>query len=324
MTGELDLSIIIVNWNSLAYLRGCLASLLSIRGIERFETIVIDNASRDACVETLQHEFAWVRCIASKVNLGFAAANNLGFSLSRGRNVLFLNPDTEVFESAISELAAAISSIQDAGIVGARLLNSDLTLQTSCLQSFPTIMNQMLDSEFIRSRTQRSRLWGNRAAFESPSGPVAVDVISGACMMVKREAFEGVRGFSSGYFMYSEDVDLCLRVRKAGWRCYYVGQATVVHHGGCSSKKAPRENFGSILMRESRYRLFTRWRGKAYARLYRVSVIFGASSRLTLLAMALVASCGFRDCRNLKSSARKWLAILRWALGLEPWAARLK
>ena len=318
-----DLSIIIVNWKSVPYLCQCLRSIHANQGKLECEILVVDNASGDDCCEVLGQEFPLVQCICSSVNLGFAAANNLGFAHSHGRNALFLNPDTEVTAGSLQFLVSTLEAQPDAGIVGARLLNSDLTLQTSCVQSFPTILNQMLDADALRDTFPSSRLWGTRALFKPASGPARVDAVSGACLMVRREIFKRVGGFNTQYFMYSEDVDLCWRIRKAGWSAYYVASATVIHHGGRSSMKEPQDGFAVVLMRESRMRLLDSWRGAAYAATYRATTALAAILRLAVL-WALIVVVRSRDRRKtLHNSADKWIKVLRWTLGLEPWAKEL-
>ncbi len=319
----MDLSIIIVNWKSIAYLRDCLRSIdYHANGIT-FEIIVVDNASGDGCPEILADEFPTVRCIASAENLGFAGANNLGVQHARGRNLLFLNPDTVIMANALQAMMSTLDSRADAGAVGVMLLNSDFSVQTCCVQSFPTILNQVLDAEALRKCFPRSRLWGMQALFDGDAATASVDSISGACLMIKDGTFAEVGGFSTDYFMYAEDVDLCFRVKKAGHRNYLVSSARVVHHGGRSSAHEPQNNFAAVLMRESRLRWLRTWRGATYAALYRASTAVAAGCRLAVLETGIaVVRRGDRKSA-LGYSAEKWNKILRWSLGLEPWAKKL-
>ena len=319
----MDLSIIIVNWNSLPFLRKCLLSIYrNVSGIA-FEVIVIDNASTEECAEVRQ-QFEQVVLICSKTNMGFGAANNLGASLARGDNLLFLNPDTEVLGNAVQKLYLALNSQPAVAIAGAKLLNSDLTLQTSCVQAFPTILNQVLDSDALRTLFPKWRIWGTSAFYAPPSCNVPVDAVSGACLMIKKRVFDEIGGFSAQFFMYSEDVDLCLRTRKAGWGSCYLGSAEVLHHGGRSSAGETRNNFATVLMRESRLRLLTRWRGLGYARAYRAITAAAALCRVILLRSILLACCRPSRRNSLLSSAEKWTRVFRWAIGLENWATELR
>ena len=141
----MDLSIVIVNWNSVDFLCKCLTSVYANSKGTSFEVIVIDNASFDGCEEMIQNEFSLVRFIQSQKNLGFARANNLASEQATGKVLLFLNPDTEVIGPALQCMVDLLESAPDAGLVGPKLLNTDLSVQMSCIQSFPSILNLALD-----------------------------------------------------------------------------------------------------------------------------------------------------------------------------------
>lgn len=162
----MDLSIIIVNWNSKDYLRKAIASIeTETKGIE-LEVIVIDGGSFDGCVEMLRRYYPQVVFIQSDKNLGFAKANNEAFKASRGRNILFLNPDTEVEGHAIKTLYDQLNALQNAGIVGPKLLNTDRSIQESCIRAFPTILNQVLESDVLRNMFPKAKLWGMKPLFQ--------------------------------------------------------------------------------------------------------------------------------------------------------------
>ena len=142
------------------------------------EIIVVDSGSFDGCDEMLAREFSSVIFIQSKKNIGFAKANNLGASRARGRCLLFLNPDTEFFEDSIRVLMEQLRTLLQAGAVGCKLLNSDRSLQASCVQAFPTVCNQVLNSEFLRRKFPNWKMWCNAALFANPPQPMPVQVIS--------------------------------------------------------------------------------------------------------------------------------------------------
>jgi N-acetylglucosaminyl-diphospho-decaprenol L-rhamnosyltransferase len=319
----MDLSIIIVNWNSAAYLRKCLASVYANTKNLQFEVIVIDNASYDGCQEMLRSEFPAVKFIQSEENLGFARANNRAFRESRGRHILFLNPDTEVIGAALEKLIRFLDATPDAGIVGCKLLNSDLTLQTSCIQAFPTILNQLLDAEILRRWLPRSRLWGMQPLFDDAAAAARVDAVSGACLLIRRALFESCAGFNTAYFMYSEDVDLCFQSRRAGWKNFYLRDAVVIHHGGRSSDTKLESSFSAIVFRESKRRFFVQHRGLTYAVLYGLTTAVAALARMAVLALAAAFSFGDEARKRRLQSLSKWARIFRWSLGLEGWARGL-
>lgn len=317
----MDLSIIIVNWNSKDYLRKCIDSIVStVYGIQ-YEIVVIDNASFDGCDEMLQQFYPQVRFIQGQQNRGFAWANNMAFQKSKGRNLLFLNPDTEVKDSSIETLYHHLNSLPNAGIVGATLLNSDGSVQTSCIQAFPTILNQLLDSNALRNLFPEADLWGMKPLFTGDAHPKQVDAVSGACLMIKRSIFEDVGMFNNEYFMYSEDIDLCFKVRKASLNTYYVPTAVILHHGGKSSSNSGSNAFSSVMMLESRWRFFRKTRGTWYGRAYRAGMFCISSIRIILLVVVMGPVLWiFGKASLLRNPIKKWKARLGWTLCFEKWA----
>lgn len=315
----MDLSIIIINWNSKTYLKECLKSLAGSANNLECEILVIDNASHDGSALMVAEEFPHVTFIQSERNLGFSGGNNRAVRQARGGLFLFLNPDTVVEGDALVKLVQTLRRLPDAGIVGARLLNGNRTLQTSCIQSFPTVVNQVLNCELLRRWFPRSSLWGMAALFSEAREPVPVEAVSGACLMIKRELFEHLGGFDERYFMYSEDIDLAFKIHQAGYKCYYVPGATVIHHGGGSSQNA-HSAFSNVMIRESVYRFMRLHRGHFAARCFRLAIGISALLRLPVaMAICLVRK---ETGLNAAASVRKWVSILRWSLGMESWAAK--
>jgi GT2 family glycosyltransferase len=323
MADQLDLSIIIINWNSVAFLRKCLATVRDNAAGLRYEVIVVDNSSYDGSAEMMRNEFPDYRFIQSQENQGFSRANNLGFRHSSGRHVLFLNPDTEIAGAALQKMVQVLDSAPDAGIAGAHLLNSDGSVQTSCIQRFPGILNQCLDADFLRDRFPNLAIWGMQPLLRKSKKPSPVEVISGACLMIQRDVFEAVGQFDEGYFMYAEDTDLSYKVYSASRKNYYCPTAVVTHHGGQSSSSAPQSNFSTVMIRESLHRFFVVHKGGLYAALYRVLTGVAALGRLLLLSLLLVLSLGCFRRGALLNAFRKWARVLRWSLGLEGWVNKL-
>ncbi len=315
-----ELSIVIVNFRSADFTRKCLQSIAKNASDMDLEIVVIDNDSHDGCGGMVQLEFPSVIFIQGEKNLGFAGANNLAAARCHGRFILFLNPDTEVQGSALQELIECLRSKPDVGMAGARLLNSDLSVQTTSITAFPTITNQVLGMDWLRRRFPGAPLWGIRPLFESHVQPVEVDAISGACMLVRKEVFDAVGGFDCGYFMYSEDLDLCLKVKRAGWKVCYVPSAHIVHHGGQSSSTRTESQFAAIMIRESLTRFMKMHRGATYAAAFRSLAGCTALFRLLLLLLASPIAVIPSQRQLLRSRFAKWSGIARWALGLQTWA----
>ena len=313
---DMDLSIVIVNWNSKAYLEKCLESVLIWTVDIEHEIIVIDGASFDGCGEMLQRRFPQVRFIQSQENIGFAKANNVAFRESRGRYILFLNPDTELIGPAINIMFDYIQKVPNSGAIGCKLLNADKSVQTSCLQAFPTLLNQFLDSELLRRLWPMSPLWGNAHLFRTQITAGEVEGIVGACIMVDRSLFEKVGLFSEDYFMYAEDLDLCYKIKQAGYMNYYLADASIIHFGGGSTEKSPSD-FSVVMMRESVWRMMRKTRGSVYSFAYRVSTMLSSTGRLILLMVVFPLHLLRRGEGSWNGSFRKWKAILTWSLGLK-------
>ncbi len=317
----MELSIIVVNWKSVDFVLDCIESIHKTTRDVGYEIIVVDNASGDDCCRIVSQAHPSVVVVGSERNIGFARANNLGAEKSKGEYLLFLNPDTVVLGEALKTMVARMRCTEHLGALGCRLLNRDLSLQTSCVQAFPNLTNQILGVEWLRKRSPRLPLWGMRALYASVHQDVFdVDAVSGACIMLRRDVFEQVGGFSTEYFMYAEEIDLCCKVRQAGWRVGYVPDAQIVHFGGESSKKQ-RDVFADIVMRDSVFKFMKKFRGATYAWLYRAALLGSAMLRLVLLAPLLLFPGKNRS--HVRGMCKKWYKIGAWSLAQERWIADL-
>jgi GT2 family glycosyltransferase len=312
----IELSIIFVNWNSTEYLRQCLESVYALtKGIE-FEIIVVDNASPQNDVDSLKVYYPSICLIKSAQNVGFAAANNIGFAQSSGKYVLFLNPDTKIIGDAINVMLSHIKSIPDAGIVSCRQLNAAMATELESIQPFPTILNRIIDSKFFL-RFKRFRELGGRAAIYSTSKDAAkVDVVPGTCVMLRREVFAAAGQFNTDYFMYAEDIDLCYSVRQLGLQTYFAGDASIIHYGGSSSKQRGGNAWVAVMQAKAVLKFCERTRGRFYAAGYRLAVAATSVVRLIILGLLIPFSFAFSRLRYVRSSFLKWFGLLKWATGL--------
>jgi GT2 family glycosyltransferase len=303
MSTDTCLSIIIVNWNSTDFARECIRSVYEHTSGVSFEIIVVDNASPANDVDLLQQSFPFLTIIKSKENLGFARANNLGVTKAKGECLLFLNPDTKLIQPAFELMIDALRSRPDAGGVCCKLLNEDLSVQTTCIQTFPTILNQALDADALRKRWPDSSLWGVAPLASACPEPVPVEVISGACLLTRRDVFVKVGMFSEDYFMYAEDLDLCRKLVLAGYRNYYTGATQLIHFGGGSSTP----DTATIMKWRSIVRYCEKHRGKSYTFLFRVVMVVVAMGRLSILTVMKRSTPG---APSGYSPMDKWKAIL--------------
>jgi GT2 family glycosyltransferase len=306
------ISIIIVNWKSKDFVRACLTSISRHCDPRDVEVVVVDGGSFDGCAEMVTREFPSVIFVQSPENIGFARANNLGVQHSSADLLLFLNPDTELLEDSPAVLRRHLESLPSAGIVACTLLNSDRSVQTSCVQRYPTVFNQLFATESLQRWFPGLRFWGVERWDETQE----VEVVIGACICMKRELFDKVGGFNDGYFMYGEDLDLCFKVRQANYRVYHVGDTQIVHH---SSGSTPQQlsNFSNLMMRESVYRFLNQHSGALNAHAYRAAMGLSAILRIGL-SLGVLGVTWLRNGKagNGTASLRKWVGILRWSLYL--------
>jgi N-acetylglucosaminyl-diphospho-decaprenol L-rhamnosyltransferase len=245
------LSIIIVSWNVRDLLIQCLIALSSdeVRGTLRIEIIVVDNASTDGSADAAT-AFPGVRLIANRRNLGYGRANNQGFQAARGAYLMVLNPDTVPQPGSLEALVTFAEAHPEAGIVAPRLLNADTSVQAAAFR-FPTLLMAAIDlfplPLMVPGRARRwlseSMLNGRYPGEAKAVQPFRIDHPLGACMLINRRAYECVGGFDPAIFMYSEEIDLALRFAKAGWECWQVPAARVVHLGGQSTRQMPGRMF---------------------------------------------------------------------------------
>ncbi|HEY9766546.1 MAG TPA: glycosyltransferase [Chroococcales cyanobacterium] len=243
-----NLSIAIVNWNAGEYLDACLSSIERETKIPH-EIWVVDNASTDGSKELLR-ERPDIRLIFNEGNAGFAAANNQMMRKSDASYFLLLNPDTVILDHALDRMVAYLERHPEAGAVGCKLLNPDLSLQPSCHAFYSTlgslIENKLL-TRLISWRSPRSP-W---LSFWDHESIRSVDWVTGACLMVRRETIEKVGGLDERFFMYGEEVDWQKRMREKGLQVHFLPEARVIHHGGGSAKKAKKPmNRQELLSRE--------------------------------------------------------------------------
>ena len=229
----IDVSIIMVSYNTRDLLRDCLESVPSGCAGLSFETFVVDNASSDGSEGMVDSEFPSVRLICNPDNLGFASANNLALRQATGRYVALLNPDTTLQPNALAELVRFMDDTPAAGYCGPRLLNGDGSHQPSA-RRFPTVFSAAFSLLGLARRYPRSRhaldlhaLHGHRARFR-------VDWMTGACLMVRSEVVRQVGLLDERYFLYFEETDWCRRMSSRGWEGWYVPSAEVIHLGGQS------------------------------------------------------------------------------------------
>ena len=256
------LSIIIVSWNVRELLRACLASIAPVRADIALEVIVIDSGSADGTPAMVREAFPWVTLIARPDNVGFPRGNNIGIRRARGDRLFLLNPDTVVVGDALSTLVNYLDNHPDVGVVGPQLRYPGGAVQSS-RRRFPTLATAFWESTWLESRAPR-RVLDRYHVRDRPDDAVSeVDWLVGAALMVRRDVVDEVGLLDEAYFMYSEELDWCYRIRQAGWRVVYLPEAEVIHHEGKSSEQAVTARH--VNFQRAKLRFFRKYHGRAAA-----------------------------------------------------------
>lgn len=301
-----ELSVVVVNFNTGPLLGECLASVRRFAGDVALEVLVVDNASTDGSAGVLR-EHPEVQGLRNPTNVGFARAVNQALAVAKGRSVLLLNPDTRIESPVFRRLLAFAEAHPGAGIVGPRLVNPDGTLQPSAYR-FPTLvqaagtvlgLKRLVPVGWLRARAGRwlGRWFGQLDPHRTPR---PVDLVTGACMLVRREVLDAIGGLDPRFFLYFEEKDYCLRARRAGFGTYFDPSTEVIHTIGGSSRQDPMV---TVVERCRSMRQYHDKHGGAATRLVLRGLFLGGG--LVRLAGALL--------RGDRRGARAWREVVGFA-----------
>lgn len=272
----MKISIVIVNWNTKDFLRQCLKSVHNNFYNKPYEIIVVDNNSKDGSPEMVKFLFPEIRLIQNKNNLGFAKANNQAIRIAKGEYVLLLNSDIEILENAIEILISSMDNDQKIGAMGGMQLSPEKVIQTVAARNFPTILTEFFVQTNLANWFPKNKLfakgWGanfDHRVFQE------VDTLSGAFMILRNKTINEIGAFDENIFMYSEDIELCYRIKKAGWKIVYNPNAKAIHYFNQSAKKFKEFTKGNINIKalQSKYYFFKKHYGKSYAFLFRLMTL---------------------------------------------------
>ena len=287
---KIELSILIVNYNTAQLLKNCLQSIYHAIQFGKLttqsEVIIVDNASNDNSVEILNKVFPQVHLILNKENLGFAKANNQAIKKAKGKYILLLNSDTKVDKSSLIKLLSMAKEKKEIGVVGGRLLNSDGTFQQS-MGFFPNLPQvffwmSFLDDLSFLSTLLRPYHITNKDFYQKSQ---FVDWVSGACMLVKKGTIEKVGLLDEAIFMYGEEVEWCYRIKQAGFQVVYIPDAKIIHFRGESSGE--KFNAGIIAEFKSILYFYRKHKSLFQQHLVRIILKFGALLRILLFGIII-------------------------------------
>jgi len=305
----MDLSVIIVNWNTKEFLLPCVRSALeSAQGISS-EVIVVDNGSRDGSGEEVKKKFPFIHLIENKKNLGFAKAANQGLEKASGGYLLLLNPDTQVKGSAIERLVSFMESHPEAGVAGGQLLNADASRQNS-IANFPSLATELLNKSLLRWLFPK-RFPGKERGYLKP---IEVDSVIGACMVVRWDTLDQVGLLDEDYFLFLEETDWCYRMKRRGWKVFHVPQAEIIHFQGKSAEKETA--LAKIEYYHSRYLFFKKHRG-----LFQwILLTIGLNMKLWVEFISMMIGCllTFFTIQTWRRKLSIYATLLKWHLKLCP------
>ncbi|MCC7201179.1 MAG: glycosyltransferase family 2 protein [Nitrospirae bacterium] len=247
----MELSILIVNWNTKEFLEGCLQSIYgSVKNIS-FEVIVVDNNSGDGSAEMVRKNFPEARLIENKDNAGFARGNNQAYAFSKGKTIGVLNPDTIIYPGTFEKMVAYLNSHAGVGAVSCKFLNPDGSLQRQYYRRFPTIstvffrytgLGQRIDTRFFRGKALSSFFYSDKT-FEQTE---KIEQPGATCLVMRRSLIEKTGLFDEQFPILFNDVDLCKRIWDAGYEIHVLSDAHITHYGGANIGKMPGEEFSRI------------------------------------------------------------------------------
>lgn len=301
----IDLSVVIVNWNTCDLLRNCLRSLQEQVKELSLEVFVVDNGSSDDSVAMVREEFPTVTLIENGRNLGFARANNMALRRARGRFFLLLNSDTVVIKGGLEGLLRTMEQDPAIGVAGLQLLNEDGSLQNS-VSNEPTLLTELGNKRLLRL------LWPTRypGKEQNYQEPLEVESVIGACMMIRCEAAKDVGLLDEDYFFFLEETDWCVRMRRAGWKVVHDPRFTLYHLQGKSAGKVNVR--ARIEYWRSRYTFFRKHHGRFARGILRGGLVVRGTINLLAMTLANLLTC-FTQAR-LRNKMHVYASILLWHL----------
>lgn len=236
----MDLSILIVSYNTCRLTLDCLQSVYDSRTVYTYEVIVVDNASSDDSVEAIERDYPQVTLVKNSTNTGFAKANNQAMAIAKGRYVLLLNSDTIVQPDTFQTMISYMDEHPDLGATGCKVILPDGSLDKACRRGFPTPTASFYYAfGFSKLFPDNPRFNQYQLGYLDPNDTYPVDCLVGAFMLVRQETIAQIGGLDETFFMYGEDIDWCYRIKQAGWGIQYYPGTYIVHYKGASSRRKP-------------------------------------------------------------------------------------
>jgi len=313
----MDVSVIIVSWNTRDLLRDCLKSVYEKTKMTIIEVIVVDNRSSDGSADMVEAEFPSAKIIRGE-NVGFAKANNIALRYAKGKDILFLNPDTRLETDAIDCMYAHLNTHRDTvSAVGCKLLNADGSVQLTCARRFPSAWTELCYFlGFERLFWFLPWMSGAEMRHWDHNNSCFVPCLSGACIMADGDLVRKIGGFSEEYFMYGEDLELCWKLTLEKRKLWYIAKERIYHFAGSSSAKRGASFHVTVRQRAANIAFLRKSSSLRGVIEYRVAVALGASFRLVLVFVLLPLSLIRSDGRleNLCKLMLKYFFLFLWSI----------
>jgi GT2 family glycosyltransferase len=287
MDESVDISIIIVNWNTEELLLECVSSIKQDTNNYKVEIIVVDNASKDGSAQALKDFHPDVRLIQNRENLGFAKANNIGIKLSSGKYVCLVNSDVELRKDCLATMYNYMNKNPQIAVLGPKVYYPDMSSQVSCTNS-PSIWNNFCEASGLQRIFPHSKIFsGEYMRYYHHNAVLKVDSLVGCFLMVRREAFDQVGLLDERFFIYAEEVDWCKRFRNTGWDIVFLPDASVIHHDASSASKDPLRFSTELIKSQIKY--WKKHRSKFAVIIYLLIIIMKHGVRLILGSVLYIA-----------------------------------
>jgi len=311
---SIEVSIVIVNYNTKEMLCECLNSLVSeLRDIEH-EVIVVDNASTDGSQEMVKRDFPKVNFVQNNENVGFPRANNQVLLTCRGEYVMLLNPDIVVLSGSIRKMVDFLNKHREYGAVGPKIVTPDGTIQVGCASSFPTLWKMFFELTQLSCVFHRNSIFGSwKMTYWDHLDSRDVECLLGAAFMMRRAVLNEI-GLLDEH-MYVEDDDLCFRIRKAGWKIRYLSTAEIVHVGGASLKRSPKFYHHYQIAWHGLWHFFKKHKGAIQAGVFRLMTF--VCSIIGLIFCFSVSWFSFIDKElslSFRDKGKKAWVIFLWSI----------
>jgi len=306
----IDVSFIIVNWNTKDLLLECIESIRAARKNLNIEIIVVDNASSDGSPEAVRNLSDHINIIVNNNNIGFSKANNIGMRRSHGRYMCVVNSDIKVLNYCIEDAIGYMDNNHSIGVLGPQVLNRQMKIQYTC-REYPNLWSTFCQAFGFHRFFEKSKLFKDSfMTYFDHTSIRKVDVLSGCFLIVRKEAIQQVGFFDERFFIYGEDVDWCRRFNEAGWDVIFYPLSHVIHYGGTSSASAPARF--NIEMLKAHFQYWEKWHGNPSNALYIILRLFSVYFRVVILSCILPFKHSMK--RDLIGVIKKHAAMGKWIL----------